>query len=244
MSSQKIHHNNLTTVVLSLFFSCSFFGATPAWCTNSELVNKSHPSFNIENIPSAWKGHRPFAEWLVHTMKPQQIVDLGVDYGYSTFVFALAARDLPYCTVTGVDLFAGDPQTGARNTYNQVLEWKNDLNLMDLELIQGDFHEVSLDWTRLIDILHIDGYHSYEAVSADFAAWSKFVSEKGIVLFHDINVPNPGYQVIKFFRELTEGRRLYFLHSYGLGIYTKDDALAELILDTFSNVRDFDEIPF
>jgi len=230
-------------IIPSLFFY-GYLSIATLVCGSALNANENGVNFNVENIPSAWTGHRQFAEWLVDTMRPKQIVDLGVDYGYSTFVFAIAARDIPGGTVTGIDLFQGDPQTGIRDTYNQVLSWKNDLNLTNLELIQGDFYDVSLAWEKGIDILHIDGYHSYEAVSQDFSNWSRFVNANGIVLFHDINVPFPGYQVIKFFRELTGGRRLYFLHSYGLGIYLQDDALAELILNTFPNVYDFDVSPF
>ena len=47
----------------------------------------------IEDIPSAVKGHRKFIEWLVEYVNPKTIVELGVDYGYSTFVFSNA---LPY----------------------------------------------------------------------------------------------------------------------------------------------------
>ena len=44
----------------------------------------------IEEISSAVKGHRVFFEWLVEHMRPTTIVELGVDRGYSTFVFAEA----------------------------------------------------------------------------------------------------------------------------------------------------------
>lgn len=243
MNIPKMKMKYFNRFMTSLFF-CGLSIATPLVGSSDISANQKGVNFNVENIPSAWTGHRLFAEWLVATMQPKQIVDLGVDFGYSTFVFALAARDIPDCTVTGIDLFEGDTQTGIRNTYNQVLAWKNEANLTNLELIPGDFYEVSLAWEKAIDILHIDGYHSYEAVSQDFANWSGFVNTNGIVLFHDINVPNPGYQVIKFFRELKGGRRLYFLHSFGLGIYVEDNALAELILNTFPNVYDFDVSPF
>ena len=44
----------------------------------------------IEEISSAARGHRAFFEWLVEHMRPSTIVELGVDRGYSTFVFAEA----------------------------------------------------------------------------------------------------------------------------------------------------------
>jgi predicted O-methyltransferase YrrM len=198
----------------------------------------------LTNMPSAWKGHRNFAEWLVGQMKPQQIVDLGVDYGFSTFVFTNAAEKIGTGMVTGIDSFEGEGMTGLRNTYEYVLEIVRALAFQNVEIIRGDFNSVSANWQRTIDILHIDGYHSYEAVSNDFHTWSPFVADDGVVLFHDINVPNPAFGVIRFFRELTEGYRLYFLHSYGLGIYTKNQALYRAIKEHFADVSDFAEKPF
>ena len=42
----------------------------------------------IEDIPSAVKGHRKFIEWIIQFMNPNIVVELGVDYGYSTFVIS------------------------------------------------------------------------------------------------------------------------------------------------------------
>ena len=47
----------------------------------------------IDSIISAWTGHRKFAEFLVEKKNPDVIVELGVDYGYSTFVFANALQN-------------------------------------------------------------------------------------------------------------------------------------------------------
>ena len=108
-----------------------------------------------------------------------------------------------------------------------------------MELVVGDFDSISKLWKTPIDILHIDGLHTYEAVKNDFTNWSPFVKEEGIVLFHDIAVQSFG--VKEFFRELTGGYKLFFLHSAGLGIFTRNKDLRDKIMNAFSqNVYDFE----
>jgi len=188
----------------------------------------------ISNIFSTWTGHRVFAEWLVHYLKPSTVVDLGVDFGYSSFVFANANV---YGKVYGVDLFKGDPHAGERDTYPLVMNTIKKHSIQNLEIIQGDFTDVSKTWNRPIDILHIDGYHTYEAIKNDFTNWSKFVSENGVVLFHDTAIEKFG--ILSFFNELSGGYKLNFTHSAGLGIFTKNEKLYRAIVDRFENVYTF-----
>jgi len=216
------------------------------FCPYESKVNQydvSHPleSYSldwVESITSAWTGHRTFAEWLVWTTFPETIVELGVDYGYSTFVFANALKGTSG-TIYGVDFFMGDVHTGYRNTYESVKKNIADHNVTNLELVIGEFDSISKLWRTPIDILHIDGLHTYEAVKNDFIRWSPFVKEEGIVLFHDIAVESFG--VKEFFRELTGGYKLFFLHSAGLGIFTRNKELRDKIMNAFSNnVYDFE----
>ena len=100
-----------------------------------------------------------------------------------------------------------------------------------------DFTEISKIWNTPIDILHIDGFHTYDAVKNDFTNWSKFVPEHGVVLFHDTSIESFG--VKDFFRELSGGYKLNFVHSAGLGIYTKNKKLYKTIVDHFDNVYTF-----
>lgn len=195
----------------------------------------------IEQVVSAWTGHRKFAEWIVTQYSNPTVVELGVDYGYSTFVFANALKGTTG-TIYGIDLFAGDVHAGYRNTYEGVLKNIKDHDVTNIEIIMGDFTHVSKLWNKPINILHIDGLHTYEAVKNDFTNWSKFVDDNGIVLFHDTAIQHFGIK--DFFRELSGGHRLYFTHSAGLGIYTKNEQLYKLILSTFDNVYDFNTKPF
>jgi predicted O-methyltransferase YrrM len=193
----------------------------------------------IEEIPSAWKGHRQFAEWLVAEMKPECIVELGVDFGYSSFVFANALSP-EKGKIYGIDLFQGDYHAGLRDTYDFVMDKIKENRLETIEIIRGDFKEVSTGWNKPINILHIDGFHTYDAVKNDFFAWAPFVLNDGVILFHDTAVQHFGIK--DFFRQLT-GIKLYFTHSFGLGILTANKELVRKIKENFT-IFDFAEKPF
>ena len=195
----------------------------------------------IEQIVSAWTGHRTFAEWLIKNAKSDTVVELGVDYGYSTFVMANALQGTSG-KIYGIDSFCGDVHAGERDTYDGVMTAIKEHGLTNVQIIKGDFTEESKQWNKPIDILHIDGLHTYEAVSNDFECWSKYVTDDGIVLFHDTAIQQ--FQIKDFFRQLSGARRLFFLHSAGLGIFTKNTDLADKILGAFDNVYDFDKTPF
>lgn len=58
------------------------------------------------------------------------------------------------------------------------------------EFIHSDANLV--DWNRKIDVLFIDGDHSYEAVKKDWEKYSPFVKPKGQVFLHDCDDTSPG----------------------------------------------------
>lgn len=195
----------------------------------------------IDDIASAWCGHRKFAEFLVDHYKDPIVVELGVDYGFSTFVFANAINNTNG-KIYGIDLFLGDIHTGFRNTYNSVINNIKDHNLKNIEIIVGDFTEISNKWETPINILHIDGLHTYDAVKNDFNNWNKYLTDDGVVIFHDVSVPYFG--VKHFFKKLAYGFKLYFIHSAGLGICTKNQILYNKLLENFDNVYDDITCPF
>ena len=192
-------------------------------------MDKNYIIKKISEIETAWTDHINFAQWIVEKKNPDVIVDLGVDYAYSTFCFALPKIGHVY----GIDSFEGDGHTGTRNTYDYVNEIKNQLNFNNITFIKGYFDDIAKDWDKKIDILHIDGFHSYEAVKNDYETWSKFVKDDGIILFHDTCVDNPDFGVKRFFDEL-QLPKLNFTCSYGLGVVSKNKELIQEIDMVFS----------
>ena len=164
-----------------------------------------------------WRDHRQFADWLVRRIQPETIVDLGVDYAYSTFCFAVPQIGHIY----GIDSFEGDSFAGIRNTYDYVLEKQKELEFNNITFIKGYFDDVVKTWNKQIDILHIDGLHTYEAVKNDYEKWSPFVKENGIILFHDTMVENPEFGVNRFFNEINLPKT-NFKHCNGLGVVSND----------------------
>jgi len=182
----------------------------------------------LEQLESSWKGHRAFAEWLTQRLQPKITVELGVDYGYS--LFCLANKNPG--RVIGIDLFEGDAHAGTRekNQHETVQQFATDNQYTNIQLIKGDFTELAQYWVAPIDILHIDGLHTYEACLMDFVNWGPHVSATGVVLMHDItSYPD----VTRVFLEVGAQAKVAFLHSAGLGVVCRDPALAQEILDRY-----------
>jgi len=56
-----------------------------------------------------------------------------------------------------------------------------------IQYIKGDSNTIGLTWNKEIDLLLIDGDHSYTGIKKDYEIWSPFVVKNGIILFHDYN---------------------------------------------------------
>ena len=183
--------------------------------SHSIIINKLTNDYS-----SAWLGHMKFAHWLSKLLNPSVIVDLGVDHGHSTFSFASANKGIVY----GIDSFNGDIQAGFKNTFdivnalNDEFNNKNYLN-NNIKFIKGYFDDVYDYFNETIDILHIDGLHTIEAVSNDYNKWITKTSENAIILFHDV-VSYPD-SVGKVFNDI-QYPKFYFTHSAGLGVVCKN----------------------
>ncbi|MBK1644899.1 hypothetical protein CKO25_09600 [Thiocapsa imhoffii] len=189
------------------------------------------------NAPSAWSGHVPFAMWLVQVLKPGILVELGTHYGRSYFNFcrSVKAGGLP-TKCYAVDTWEGDAHAGhyGEAVFATVNEHNRRCYADVSRLLRMRFDEAVDSFANgSIDLLHIDGFHTYEAVKHDFEHWLPKLSAHAVVLFHDTNVRERGFGVWRLWEELRARYPLHleFLHSHGLGVLQLDAGQAHARLD-------------
>ncbi len=174
-------------------------------------------------VPSAWHGHVPFAQWLVAAARPGLIVELGTHnaVSYSAFCETVLRERLP-SRCYAVDSWAGDEHAGlyGEAIYTELRAFHDARYGAFSELLRMTFDEArAVIPDDAVDLLHIDGFHSYDAVQHDFQSWASKLSPRAVVLFHDTNVLEPGFGVARFWAEI-RGRypSFEFLHGHGLGV--------------------------
>lgn len=194
----------------------------------------------LSEVPT-WIGHIPFAFAMIEMQEPRTVVELGTFLGDSYFAFcqAVAALDLP-TKCYAVDTWKGDPQTGfygpqilaeLRKRHDPLYARFSTLLEMEFDSALGQFADGS------VDLLHIDGTHTYSAVKHDYETWLPKMSEAGVVMFHDTGVRGEGYEVYKVWEELAPRFPSFrFDHSYGLGVLGVGKNLPQPVRDFFESV--------
>lgn len=184
-------------------------------------------NFQIDFISKVqnWHGHFGFAFDLVYQSKPKVLVELGVHYGDSYFCFCQAVKEHNLeCKCFGIDNWKGDEHSGfySDEVYESVLT-HNQRYTHFSKILRKDFSDALENFDdSSIDLLHIDGCHTYDSVSTDFKKWYPKVKENGFILLHDTCINRENFGVAKFWSDIESNYPSYnFPHSCGLGIIRK-----------------------
>lgn len=172
---------------------------------------------------SAWLGHIPFASWLIEQLQPHLIVELGTHRGTSFLALCQAVQEQNLTSrVFAVDTWQGDEHAGfyGDDIYNELREYQQRNYAGISEMLRMRFNE-ALEYfaNGSIDLLHIDGLHTYDAVREDFESWIPKLSDRAVVLFHDTCVRERGFGVWQYWSEISQQYPSFeFTHTHGLGV--------------------------
>lgn len=137
------------------------------------------------------------------------IVEIGALYGGMTAVMGIAN---PTARITVIDDFSWSPIPERPAGKAELLRNVTALGVTNVTVLDADSREIGRTWNQPIELLWIDGGHSYEFVHADlvnFAPWAQ------VVALHDYDNPfwpsirqavedylrdNPGWEI----REVVE----------------------------------------
>jgi predicted O-methyltransferase YrrM len=129
---------------------------------------------------------------LVERIKPSFVLEIGTARGGTFFLFSRAASD--DALLISLDLPAGQYGGG-------YAKWKTHLFRRLLlpgqraHFVRANSHDpASLEAVKLalggnlLDLLYIDGDHTYEGVKSDFEMYHSLVRPDGLIVFHDVAV--------------------------------------------------------
>ncbi len=180
-----------------------------------------HPDRLVD--PAAWVSHIPFAFWIIDAHRPKLLVELGTHSGNSYCAFAQAVDRLRLDTKCfAIDTWCGDPHAGyyGEEVFDDLSRHHDARYSRFSRLVRSTFDEAQQYFEpRSIDLLHIDGHHTYEAVQHDFQYWLDKMSPRGVILLHDTNVRENQFGVWKLWADLsTQYPHFQFTHGHGLGV--------------------------
>lgn len=119
-----------------------------------------------------------------------------------------------------IDLWEGDRHAGFYG--NEVFDHvsarsKNFSGVTLTRSLFSDARELVADGS--VDLLHIDGLHTYEAVKEDYDTWVSCLSDRGVIFFHDVRETQTDFGVHILWAELeAKFPSFTFDHGHGLGV--------------------------
>ncbi|MFX0029489.1 MAG: class I SAM-dependent methyltransferase [Candidatus Hermodarchaeota archaeon] len=145
---------------------------------------------------------------IYESYKPKVVLEIGTAKGGTLFLLSRFASSDAH--IISLDLPGG--KFGGGYTYWRGKFYKNFIsNKQKMSLIRANSHDYStLNKVKKvlkkeeIDVLFIDGDHTYEGVRKDYEMYSPLVKKNGIIAFHDI-VIHPSHvdcHVYKFWNQI------------------------------------------
>ena len=163
---------------------------------------------------------------LIAAIKPRYILEIGTSMGGTLYLWTRIAH--PEATIVTLDLHGGE-FGGGYSPLRAPIYRRLARPSQKLHLVLGDSHQPEtlalarqyLD-NHEVDFLFTDADHTEAGVRTDYSMYSGLVRKGGIIMLHDIAIPNPEYGVRKLWQEISPAHdsREFIGESraYGLGL--------------------------
>jgi cephalosporin hydroxylase len=197
----QLRNISATLCALPLFLQLSKLNGS---MTSENLVDFSlkHPAIRPVQLRSEMIEYAS----IVAELRPTTVLEIGTYRGGTLFVHCRLAA--PHATLVSLDL--------SGSLIGKVWRWlqapifnRFTQNGQTLHLLRADSHSKQTFSTvskllngRQLDLLFVDGDHSYRGVRTDFEMYAPFVRRGGIVAFHDIAVQPLPNEVSRFWNEI------------------------------------------
>jgi predicted O-methyltransferase YrrM len=171
------------------------------WLDRIRLLRAQFRSARVNSraktIPSGLGDSAELLYGLVRSMKPEVCVEIGSARGNSACHIGLALKE----NGSG-RLYAIDPHEQTdwndKNAVNTLKEFMDNISAVgvgeQVSIIRSYSDAAARDWKLPIDLIFIDGDHSYEGVKRDWKLFLPHMRPFGIVVFHDTMWDLPPYE--------------------------------------------------
>lgn len=170
--------------------------------------------------------------WIIQEVSPKIFVELGTHSGNAYLTFCQAVFEAGISTKCyAVNTWQGDEQSDNINDDDEIFAPFNAYHQKHyakfsrlLRMTVDDAVTCFAD--ESIDLLNIDGLHTYEAACHDFETWLPKLAPGAVVVFPHTNVHERNFGVWKLWKELQAcyPNNLEIMHSDGLGILQLNNA--------------------
>lgn len=187
----------------------------------SKLLRTGYKSIN-DLVPSDWTGHVPFMFALADLIKPRRYVELGTLHGASFFAFAQAARDGHFdneavaISPWAVEAERSDDLRNVFEDFSFIAQKYADFTGILRAAPEDALHRFA---DGSIDLLHFDGFYTYDTLNKSLHDWLPKLSNSGVILLHDIHAYEGDFGVWRVWDDLqAHYPTLTFRHAQGLGV--------------------------
>ena len=172
---------------------------------------------------------------LVAYFKPKKIFDIGTYNGFTTLHFAYNTDDdaVIYTLDLPPDFIASTKEKMAKYAYDDLMAvdlstrninkrmYKNDPQGAKIRELFGD--SMAFDFTPFhgkMDLIFIDGNHSYPYVRSDTENAFKMLAKGGVIIWHDFDYIIHR-DIFKYLNHLSEKQKIYSIPNTRFAIYSE-----------------------